>query len=262
MEGERQGEALTEGSISKVVGRDAGQSGWNMLLRWPVFAAFAGIYAPIVCLAVQAVLIPDERFWLPGLGFINAFWIFSYGLMGLEMLLLLAWLAFGHRLGLWNGPASGALFAGALFSGVLGLVLLPVTVVGLPLLIGVLGFIPFITAGVYFANAAAAYHEAKAVMQGPRLMGSVLLGALLVFGVPGAAQTTVSLTVRAAIRGVAEGDPAAMAKLRDWYGFAHRDRLVWAYTAEQDITRKKRLADAYRSLTGHDIESRLARLND
>jgi hypothetical protein len=41
-----------------------------------------------------------------------------------------------------------------------------------------------------------------------------------------------------------------------------RDRLVWSYAAERGPARKNRLAEAYKELTGEDVESRLARLED
>ncbi len=68
--------------------------------------------------------------------------------------------------------------------------------------------------------------------------------------------------MRSAIRDVAAGYPTALEKLRAWYRFAPRDSLVWSYAAERDTVRKQRLADAYKELTGEDVESRLARLED
>lgn len=237
-------------------------AGVRGILRSPTFSIFAGIVAPIVCFAIQRVLLADDIFWLPGLRFINIFWLFGYGLIGLEMLALALRLAFGTRLGGWNGPVSGVLLVGALFAGGLGLVLLPFSLIGLLMIIGALGFIPFLTAAVYYAHAVEAYRQARQVMAGERLVAAVLLGALLVVGIPGAVQARVSLAVRSAIRDVAAGNPGALAKLRAWYRFAPRDRLVWAYAAEQDQTRKRRLADAYKALTGEDVESRLIRLVD
>jgi hypothetical protein len=97
---------------------------------------------------------------------------------------------------------------------------------------------------------------------GTRLLGSALLGEMPAIGVPGAVQARVSLAVRWAIRDVAAGDPTALVRLRAWYRFAHRDRLVWSYAAERDPVRRRRLADAHKEPTGEDVESRLARIVD
>jgi len=53
-----------------------------------------------------------------------------------------------------------------------------------------------------------------------------------------------------------------MGRLRVWYPYAHRERLVWSYSAEADPVRKERLARAYFDLTGEDVEQRLHRLDD
>lgn len=242
---------------------DAGRPAARGFLRSPGFSVAAGIVAPIVCLALQPLLLADMFITtLPGLGFINASWIFGYGVIGLEMLVLAVWLAFGPRLGAGNAPISGALFAGALFAGGLGLVLLPFSLVGLIVLIGALGLVPFLTAAVYWANAVEAYRRAVAASGGRSLLGPALLGGMLILGVPGAAQAAVSMAVRHVIRDVAAGDPTAMARLRTWLRFTSPDRLAWAYAAERDPARRKRLADAYRELTGDEVEWRLSILND
>jgi hypothetical protein len=227
-----------------------------------IFSVLMGIIAPIVCLALQPVLLPGDRFVLPGLGFINAHRLFGYGVIGLEILALSAWLACGDRLGVWCGPLSGVLFAGALFAGGLGLVLLPFSLIGLLAIIGVLGFVPLFTARVFYRNGVLGYRHAGKYLGSTRLRASALLGAILVVGVPGAIQVGVSLVVRSAIRGVVEGEPSAMNRLRAWSAFVDRDRLVRAYEAEQDPVRKERLARAYKELTSDDVESRLSILND
>jgi hypothetical protein len=168
------------------------------ILRSSTFSILAGIVAPIVCLALQPVL----------------------------------------------------------------LVLLPFSLIGLLVIIGVLGLVPFLTAAAYYAHAVQAYRQAREVAGEMWLLGSALLGALLVVGVPGAVPARVSLAVRWAIRDVAAGDPTALARLRTWYRFAHRDRLVWAYAAERDPVRWRRLAEAYKELTGEDVESKLTRIVD
>jgi hypothetical protein len=144
----------------------------------------------------------------------------------------------------------------------LELVLLPFSLIGLLVIIGGLGFIPFVTAAVYYAHAVEAYRQAQEVSGGVRLLDSALMGAMLVVGVPGAVQAWVSLAVRWAIRDIAAGDPTALVRLRAWYRCAHRDRLVWSYAAERDPVRRRLLADAYKELTGEDVESRLARIVD
>jgi hypothetical protein len=229
--------------------------------RSPTLSILGGIVAPIACFALQPLLfLPGAPPVVPPLEFINVFWLFGYGVIGLEMLALAVWLAIGNRLGAWNGLFAGVLFAGALFAGGLGLVLLPFSVLGLMLVIGLLGFVPFLTAVVYCVNAVVAYRHAREFAGPKMLIGWALLGALLVIGVPGAVQAGVSLAVRSAISDVAAGNSTAMLTLRAWYRLAPRDSLVSSYAAERDPVRKQRLANAYKELTGEDVESRIAEL--
>jgi hypothetical protein len=227
----------------------------------PGLSFLLGIVAPLVAIAAQSTL-GDMRLELPGLRFLNLFPLFSYGVVAMEMLTLAVWLKRGGRLGRWTGFVAGVLLAGSLFAGLLGLVLLPFSMIGLLVGIGVLGFVPLATCYVFFRNGVIAYHSAAMGSVFLRVEATVILGGVLVFAIPGVAQSTASLAVRAAVRGVGNGDPHATAKLQILPAFLYRDRLVWAYQWEHDAIRRDRLARAFKALCGEDIESRLWRLND
>ena len=79
-------------------------------------------------------------------------------MIGVGIATLVLCLSLGSRLGSWGcGIASGVLLACSLFAGGLGLVLLPFSLIGLFALIGVLGFVPFLTATK--ERLARAYHD-------------------------------------------------------------------------------------------------------
>lgn len=87
--------------------------------------------------------------------------IFAYSLIGLGMLALLIWLISWR----WLGPAS-AIFAGIFITGAisafaLGVGLLPLSVPGLLILIGLCGFTPFLTSFIYLCNGIRAWHMAR-----------------------------------------------------------------------------------------------------
>ena len=228
----------------------------------PVLSAFLGIVAPIFCIAVQFSLFPELINDLPGLSFLNTYPLFNYGVVALEILTLVIWLVLGERVGWWGGIISGVLLAGSLFAGLLGIVLLPFSLIGLMALIGVLGLVPLGTSFVFLRNGKNAFLLARNRMGYRPALLSLLLGAALVFCVPGVIEARVSGVVRKAIQGIIVGVPDATAGLRRWPSFLYRDRLVWAYQGEQDAERRKRLAKAYEELCGEDIESRLRRFVD
>jgi hypothetical protein len=228
----------------------------------PILSAFLGIVAPIFCIAVQFSLIPEMIYDLPGLSFLNTYPIFNYGVVALEILTLTTWLVLGPGVGRWGGLVAGVLLVGSLFAGLLGIVLLPFSLSGLMALIGVLGLVPLGTSFVFFRNGKTAFLLARNRTGYRPALLSLLLGAALVFCVPGVIEARVSGVVRKAIQGIIVGVPDATAGLRRWPPFLYRDRLVWAYQGEQDAVRRERLAKAYKELCGDDIESRLRRFVD
>lgn len=228
----------------------------------PILSAFLGIVAPLFCIALQFSLFREVVNDLPGLRFLNAYPFLNYGVVALEILTLVIWLTLGDRVGRWGGFVSGILLAGSLFAGLLGLVLLPLSLIGLMAVIGVLGLVPLGTSFVFFRNGRRAFVLAR-TRTGYRLaLVSLLFGAVLVFCLPGAIQARISWVVRNAMHGILTGEPDATAALRGLPPLVYRDRLVWAYQREQDPTRRGRIARAYADLCGEDIESRLERLVD
>jgi len=82
---------------------------------------------------------------------------FAYALIGLEIALLLLWMAIGRWLRSAAGFLGGALLAGCTAAVLLGLLLLPIATMGLVLMLtGALGYTPWLTAFVYYRQGRAA----------------------------------------------------------------------------------------------------------
>jgi hypothetical protein len=228
----------------------------------PDISALLGILAPLLCIALQFGLDMAMISELPPLAFLNAYPFLNYGVVVLEMLTLVIWLALGDRVGRWGGIVSGVLLAGSLFASLLGLALLPFSLIGLVVFIGVLGLVPLGTSFVFFRNGRRAFLLARNRMGYRTALVSLLLGAVLVFCVPGAIQARISRVVRIAMHSISVGAPDAAARLRGLPLFMYRDQLVGAYERERDPVRRGRLATAYAELCGEDIELQLERLRD
>jgi hypothetical protein len=257
------------GKVAEKGGWDAGEvgskgdhrpGGWpviSRLVRWRHYDVAFGLALPVACFALEFVLLPALG-WLPGLVFFHRYRLFSYGVVAFELATLAAWLGLGPRLGRWSALVAGVLLAGSLFAGVLGLGLLPFAVPGVLVLgIGLLGFVPLFTSHVYYRNGLAAFRQAEYHLGRRALVETLLWGAVLVYGVPALIQARVSLTTRAALRQVIEGDDlavrAAVERLRPYAWVADFDPLRHACKREQDRGRWERLARAYRELTGRDV---------
>jgi hypothetical protein len=233
--------------------------------RTPFFVAFSilmGILGPIFCVTVYEVAMPELRFESPGFRIMSLYGLFSYGVIGMEIVVLALWLVLAERLGTGCGFISGVLFTGSLFAGAIGLVLLPLTLMGLCFGIGLLGLVPLFTALVFYFHSARAYRWMKLLKGGERPLIAPLLGMTLALGLPGSIQIGASLVVRSAMRDIADGNPAGVARLRHWVPIAYRDRMLISYLTETHPVRRARLASAFKTLTGEDPESMAWRFND
>jgi hypothetical protein len=155
----------------------------------------------------------------------------------------------------------GSLYGGAIFAGLLGLVLLPLSLIGLAFGIGVLGFSPFATAFVFLRNGVRAARLDRAI--DPAARGFLLYpaGLLISCGGPWIAQWYVDYRVSEASALVLSTDPKdtarGLAELKWFSPVANFDQIVRAYEKEPNEKRRELLAAAYRELTGQPIALRL-----
>jgi hypothetical protein len=230
-----------------------------------VFDITIGIVLPILCLVFDPLVFRSGILGAPMAG---QFQLFAYAFIAIEIIALAVWLCVGARAGEWCGVLAGIMFAGALFSVAIGIFLLPISLLGLIILVGVLGFTPFLTALIYLRNARRALTAAKSRMPRAALFITLLLGATLALGTPAFAHWRINELVERSLTEVLEGDDSQAAaaarrlQLVGWFDSAELDQVVWAYAKTTDPQRRERLARAYRKLTGRDIEYRLAVLND
>lgn len=229
-----------------------------------------GIVMPVVCLVCDPVVFKGGL--VGGGGLYSEYGLYAYTISALEVVALCAWLFAAGRAGRRPAVLAGMLLAGGLFSLVVGLAILPYSVIGLLfLLIGALGFIPFLTAFVYLRNGWRAAGAVGLAGRGsPGLAATALAcGFLFALGAPAAAHVSVKSEVAAALEDAREGRELSPARLRALRlagaasNSAAYDELVWEYHRERDPARRARLARAYEQVTaGGDIKQRLAILLD
>jgi len=143
-----------------------------------------GVFAPLVCLIFDPFVFTQ---------FLSCFQIFAYCFIGLEMIVLIGWLVFGERFFWWGGFIAGIFLSGALFSFALGIILLPLSILGSILIIGSLGFIPFFTSIVFFQNSKRAFYKIyKHKINRIWLISSLLLGMSLAVVIPSSIQWYVN----------------------------------------------------------------------
>ena len=110
-----------------------------------------GFVMPALCLVFDPIVF---RGWSFGEGALLSRWQFyAYTISAMEMVALAAWLLRADGRGRPPAALGGMLLAGGLFSLVVGVVIMPFSLLGIIFFfVGLLGFTPFFTAVVYLRN--------------------------------------------------------------------------------------------------------------
>lgn len=222
----------------------------------PVTALVLGVIVPVACLLLDPVVFRSGRL---GVAWLGEWWIEFYGLILLSTSAMLVW----HLFRRFPSLFCGLLAAGSVVAVVLGIMMLPMTILGLFFAgVGILGLAPFFTAVAFCGCARRAHDQAGASFR----PGVALFGFVLLVLVPVAAQAGVTQVVDQSIAALETGSDAERAEavqhLRTLGVMFDPDVLVWRFDETQQLERREHLAAAYRDLTGDEIEFRQAFLDD
>jgi hypothetical protein len=237
---------------------------WRRLITDIVF----GIVAPILSLIFDPIVFRGSGSFGMQSALLTQWRVFAYVAIPLSVFVLVLWLWKRYALKGWSGFVAGILFTGSIFSLLVALAILPTTLIGLLLGIGILGFIPFVTAFVLFRNARDALNFAGKRLNFSGLLGTLLLGMVASVAIPAAVHVAASAYVQNAetqiITGNTQEMEACLANLQRafWCDLDCFRDLEDAYTFEKDKTLRDNLANAYRELTGNDITWRSYYLSD
>ena len=228
-----------------------------------VFDVLFGVVAPILCVLFDpAVFNPNG---LMTIGFLHNLRLFGY----LEIALGIFALSYCLLTRKPSMLLTGALYAGVLFSLLLGIAILPISFLGLLIVIGVFGFTPFVSAFVLWRNASRCRQQAQAADKAfPRRNGSrtAILAAALTLCVPVGIQIAAAKLSNCAMKTVLSGPSVqtsrALKTLKYLRVAAPTDDLVDAYLKTTDQAERARLASAYQQITDQYLDERITELND
>ena len=137
-----------------------------------------GVILPVVCFIFDPIVFTDGGF----LG--SQYQAFAYILSFVSVMAMAAWLIWGAKLRWLNAFLAGLFIVGSVVSLGIGILIFPISLVGLVILIGVLGFTPLFAAVVFLRNAVRAYGAAEPFFGKKTLIYSFLLAALFSAVVP------------------------------------------------------------------------------
>jgi len=236
------------------------QLGATHTARQVVFDVVFGILMPLACFYFDPGIIRGT-----GSTMLGEFSIFIYGFSGVAILTLSLWIVFGDRLRSLSPIFGGVFLAGATVSFAIAVMILPLTLIGLVFLIGVLGFVPFITGFVYLRNGLRAIGHVPQAASSTRV-ATVVISAVIALALPGLAQWTAIRMVNKSMAEMIDQNSgpidAPVARIKRLHLVIDTDRIVREYEKETATARKERLGRAYKEITGEDIELRRRIMKD
>lgn len=224
-----------------------------------VFDIFFGAVLPVVCLLID----PGIFRWsgLPGTSRLTHFGLFAY----LEISLCIAALIFYVVTRRASPFLAGMLYAGMLFALAVGIMILPLTIVGVFMLIGLFGLTPFLTGFVFQRNARRCWLRSSRKASPTAILVAVSAAVITMLVPLGIQFETVKIADNAmvALRTGTEAEASqAIHTLKLARVVIDTDRLAVAYSNTDDKMVRERLARAFLELTGGKVEDRLAEMND
>lgn len=231
-----------------------------------LFDVIFGLVLPILCFLADPIVF--KSFPILGRPLLEDYQLFAYVLSTVAMGFFLVWRTFPAKVNGLSPLFAGMFLLGACFSFVIGVVMLPATLWGLLILIGLAGFVPFVTAFVYLRNGVRALNaQANRLSLASRFTtvafsGVLVLGTLVLSSI--FASQSIANSVDTLIYGNNVEAEAAINRLH-WYRFIPQkecNRLALAYGREWDAEKRAILARAYWEITGEDIDLRQRMLVD
>ncbi len=251
----RRPRTLIDGITSlPVVGRIAGTFVGEPTTDQTVFDVLFGVAAPVVLVGLDRIWDPTSE------GGVLPFRPHSVIAVTASVLVLVAWLRLRRRAGWWHAMTAGGLGFGACVAAGIGLALLPYTIIGLVIGVGVLGVAPFLAAFVFVRAAARALGSSLDRL--PPLAAvtlAALVGCVLFVGCYGAGRVTKGVERIAVdvITGKRRGSPER-AEFALHVMYVYPGVTLWplrkAVSEADDPLERARLEDLHVRISGHSAD--------
>lgn len=142
-----------------------------------------GVALPLVCFASDPFVF-ENRLGGSGDPMLGQYKIFAYTLSIASVMAMAAWLLWGQKLGELRPYIGGLFLTGSVVSLIVGVILLPFSLVGMFVLIGFLGFTPLVSSLVFLRNGVRAINGAKLDAEPWPVHRAVILASLYSFIIP------------------------------------------------------------------------------
>ena len=210
-----------------------------------------GIILPVICFFFDPIVF---RTWgAVDHAYLGAFRPFAYACSFVWIMLLMAWLLWREKLGALSGIFGGLFLVASAISLVVGVALLPVSLLGLIVLIGALGFTPLITSVIFFRNAVRAFRAASFDLSPSKLIAAATAGLLWGIAIPYSLQSEIDRSLELVKTGTPQTIWAQGLKLRLLSPLVDSSKVGDIYYhLPEDSPEKVEVGELYRQLTGQE----------
>ena len=144
-----------------------------------------GVGIPLLCAAADPIVFTQG-------GMLGEYKVFAHMLSATSIMAMAAWLLWGQRLGWLAAPLGGLFIAGSFVSFVVGVLLLPYSLMGMFFMIGFLGFTPLFSGLVYLRNGLRALNASSPHLDEHSVWRAAVLTAMLALVIPYVANANFS----------------------------------------------------------------------
>lgn len=224
-----------------------------------IFDWIFGVIMPVICFAFDPAVFKGG---IVGSAFLGKYKPFAYILSFVSVMAMSAFLIWGRKLKWINGFLAGFFAIGGFISLIIGIVLLPISLFGLIILIGALGFTPLCSSLVFLRNSLRAFHFAQPHFQRKVLIRSAILAGLFGLITP----AVINFEIQNLLNKMKNGDVQTIRKNSQYLKFAapitNFNLLTEGYNFQDNSDEIKAFAEEFENLTGESIEERMMRVRD
>jgi hypothetical protein len=208
---------------------------------------------PVVCFFFDPFIF---KFWgSAGGGVLGAYKPFAYSGSFISILGMMAWLLWREKLGGYSAILSGLFFLAGSFALLIGIPLIPFSLIGTLYLVGLVGFTPLFTSVIFLRNGVRALRAAKLDFNGSKLAAAIAAGTLWGLALP----YSLNNEVQCSLDLIAKSSPEIIRiqglKLRLLSPLVDPDQLKKAYgNTPENSTERREIGRLYEQLTGEELK--------
>ncbi len=219
------------------------------------FDWFFGVIMPVICFAFDPIVFETIGI---GKSYLGNYKPFAYILSFISVMAMSSFLIWGKKLKWVNGFLAGLFITGSIVSFLVGLFILPISLIGLIILIGALGFTPLFSSFVFLRNSIRSYSFAKTCFTRNVLIRSSILSLIFSFTIP----LVINLETQKLINDMKTGDVQTIRRNTQYLKFVapitNFDSLLEDWRGEENLDEKqKAISKAYEELTGENFQRKL-----